>query len=96
MATAQVAPAGAQNRPVPIGPFNPNKAFSEPERWICIYPAYLNAIKTRREGRIIPKEKAIENPSWREICDVLTAAGYAPLAENKQYSRERSKEPEYR
>ena len=96
MAQATVAPAGGQNRPVPIGPYNPNKSFSEPERWICIYPAYLNVSKTRAEGRIIPKSKAVENPSWREICDVLTAAGYAPVVENKQYCRERSKEPEYR
>ena len=96
MAQVQGAPAGVQNRPIPFGPFNPNKTHSEPERWICIYPAYLNALKTRREGRIVPKAYAIENPSWREICDVLKAAGYEPVAENKQYSRERSKEPEYR
>ena len=88
----------AQNRPVQptIGPFNPNKNFSEPERWMCIYPAYLNALKTKQEGRIICKSKAVENPTYLEIRDVLTAAGYTPIVENKQYSRERSKELEYR
>ena len=96
MAQVQGATAGAQQRPIPIGPFNPNKLHSEPERWMCIYPAYLNSLKTRREGRIIPKAKAVENPSWVEIRDVLKAAGYEPVPENKQYSRERSKEPEYR
>ena len=96
MAQVQGPQAGVQQRPIPIGPFNPSKTNSEPERWICIYPAYLNALKTKREGRIIPKAKAIENPSWKEICDVLKAAGYEPVAENKLYSRERSKEPEYR
>ena len=96
MAQVQAPQAAAQQRPIPIGPFNPSKTNSEPERWICIYPAYLNALKTKREGRIVPKEKAIDNPSWKEICDVLKAAGYEPVAENKLYSRERSKEPEYR
>ncbi len=24
------------------GPFNPNKTHNDPERWVCIYPAYLN------------------------------------------------------
>ena len=96
MAQVQGATGGVQQRPVPIGPFNPNKSHSEPERWMCIYPAYLNSLKTRREGRIIPKVKAVENPRWNEICDVLKAAGYEPVAENKQYSRERSKEVEYR
>ena len=52
--------------------------------------------KFPKQIRIIPKAKAIENPSWKEICDVLKAAGYEPVAENKLYSRERSKEPEYR
>ena len=96
MAQVQGPQAGVQQRPIPIGPFNPSKTNSEPERWICIYPAYLNALKTKREGRIVPKAKAIDNPSWKEICDVLKAAGYEPVAENKLYSRERSKEPEYR
>ena len=45
------------NRPNPLGPFNPTRKFSEPERWICIYPAYLNSNKTRQEGRLLPKEK---------------------------------------
>ena len=67
MAQVQGAPAGVQNRPIPFGPFNPNKTHSEPERWICIYPAYLNALKTRREGRIVPKANAIENPSLSHL-----------------------------
>lgn len=98
MAQVQGATAAVQQqqRPIPIGPFNPNKLHSEPERWMCIYPAYLNSLKTRREGRIVPKAKAVENPSWKEICDVLKVAGYEPVVENKQYSRERSKENEYR
>ena len=96
MAQVQGPQVNVQNRPIPIGPFNPDKMHSEIERWICIYPAYLNAKKTRQEGRIVPKDKAVDNPSWKEICDVLKAAGFEPVAENKQYPRERSKEMEFR
>ena len=55
------------NRPNPLGPFHPTRKFSEPERWICIYPAYLNSNKTRQEGRLLPKEKVswvMEFPTW--------------------------------
>ena len=27
------------------------------DRWICVYPAYINSKKTVKEGRRIPKEK---------------------------------------
>jgi len=84
------------NRPNPLGPFHPTKKFSEPERWICIYPAYLNSNKTRQEGRLLPKEKCVPNPNHMEIRDVLMSAGYQPIVENKQYPRERSREFEFR
>lgn len=69
---------------------------SDPERWICIYPAYLNSLKTRQEGRLIHKDKCVPNPTYLEIRDVLMSAGFTPLLENKQYSRERSRELEFR
>lgn len=40
----------------------------------------------------MPKDKAIENPTYQEIRDVLSAAGMKVGVENKMYSRERSKE----
>jgi signal recognition particle subunit SRP19 len=64
--------------------------------WICIYPAYINSKKTLAEGRRIPKEKAVDNPTHQEIRDVLVAAGLKVGVENKIYSRERSKEMLYR
>merc|ERR1719470_372941 len=86
--------------PPPPGPFNPNKLHSDPERFICIYPAYLNSKKSLSEGRRVPKEKAVENPTHQEICMVLDDAGYAPgtqyILEGKFYPRERSKEPMFR
>jgi signal recognition particle subunit SRP19 len=65
-------------------------------RWICIYPAYLNSCKTRAEGRVLPKPSCVPNPTYLEIRDVLTSAGFAPIVENKQYPRERSREIEFR
>lgn len=62
------------------------------ERWICVYPAYINSRKTLCEGRKIPKDKTVDNPTVQEIRDVLTAAGLKVTVENKMYSRERSKE----
>lgn len=61
-------------------------------RWICIYPAYINKNKTLAEGRRLPKEQCIDNPTPHEMRDVLSAAGFKIGVENKLYSRERSKE----
>jgi signal recognition particle subunit SRP19 len=68
------------------------KNHSDKDRWICIYPAYLNSKKTIAEGRRIPLAKAIENPNYQEIRDVLAAAGLTVGVENKAYSREKSHE----
>ncbi|KAG9270662.1 signal recognition particle 19 kDa protein [Astyanax mexicanus] len=61
-------------------------------RFLCIYPAYINSKKTLAEGRRIPIEKAVENPSCAEIRDVLTAAGMNVNVENKMYPREWNRE----
>lgn len=66
-------------------------------RWICIYPAYLNNKKTLAEGRIVPKKYAVENPTYQEILEVVKASGFESAeVENKQYSRECSKEWQFR
>lgn len=65
-------------------------------RWVCIYPAYLNAAKTRAEGRHIAKKDCVINPTYLEIRDVLSTAGLAPIVENKKFPRERSNEIEFR
>ncbi|KAL0269337.1 UNVERIFIED_CONTAM: hypothetical protein PYX00_007107 [Menopon gallinae] len=76
--------------------FHPTKKHSDRERWICIYPAYINSKKTRKEGRIIPKNKSVENPTHQEIRDVLIAQGLKFGVENKLYCREQSKELPFR
>jgi len=85
-----------QHRPMPrLGPWNDNKNHDEPERWICIYPAYLNSTKSLKDGRRIPKEKAVDTPTYEEIKMVLDEAKFEYILERKFYPRERSKEPPY-
>lgn len=63
-----------------------------PISWICIYPAYLNSKKSRQEGRRLPKQHCVENPTFQEIKDVLTVTKLNIGVENKLYPREKSKE----
>ncbi|CAH2071148.1 unnamed protein product, partial [Iphiclides podalirius] len=79
-----------------ITSWNPEKKHSDVERWICIYPAYINSKKTRAEGRKLPKSSCVENPTHQEIRDVLLTTGLHVGVENKLYPRERSKEILYR
>lgn len=60
-------------------------------RWICVYPAYINSKKTRQEGRKIRKDLCVENPTYQEIKDVLAASNLRIGIENKIYPREKSK-----
>lgn len=48
------------------------------------------------EGRIVPKRYAVENPTHQEILEVVKASGFNAEVENKQYSRECSKEWSFR
>lgn len=61
-------------------------------RWICIYPIYLNSKRSLAGGRKLAKDKCVENPTHQEIRDVLLAAGLNVGVENKFHPKERSKE----
>lgn len=61
---------------------------SERERWICIYPLYINNKRSIREGRRVPKSRCVDNPTCREIFDVVKAAGFQADVENKSHPRE--------
>ncbi|XP_050034780.2 signal recognition particle 19 kDa protein [Dermacentor andersoni] len=69
-----------------------SKQYSDRERWVCIYPAYINSKKTIAEGRRLPKSKCVENPTYQEIRDVLDATGFKVGVENKLYPREQNKD----
>ena len=79
-------------------PFFPNSATHADQcRFVCIYPAYINAKKTRAQGRRVTKAKAIDNPNVSEIRDILENVGLKVVIEpNRLYSREESREPQYR
>ncbi|CAG9559697.1 unnamed protein product [Danaus chrysippus] len=76
--------------------WTPDKKHTDLQRWICIYPAYLNSKKTLAEGRKLPRDICVENPTHQEIRDVLFTTGLRIGVENKLYPRERSKEMLYR
>uniref|UniRef100_A0A0N4ZNG1 Signal recognition particle 19 kDa protein n=1 Tax=Parastrongyloides trichosuri TaxID=131310 RepID=A0A0N4ZNG1_PARTI len=51
------------------------RSYSDESKWICVYPIYLNSNKTVREGRILSKKQACENPTSKEIFEVLSDEG---------------------
>ncbi|XP_029986196.1 signal recognition particle 19 kDa protein isoform X1 [Sphaeramia orbicularis] len=69
---------------------------ADKERFICVYPVYINSKKTLAEGRRVPTDKAVENPSCAEIRDVLTAAGMNVYVENKMHPREWNRDVQFR
>eukprot|EP00117_Sycon_ciliatum_P015645 scpid29268/ scgid15408/ Signal recognition particle 19 kDa protein; Signal recognition particle 19 kDa protein len=64
------------------------------DRWVCIYPAYLNSRKTVAEGRRIAKEKAVHEPTVQEIYNVCTNKGLTcAVEETKRYTRDWTMDP---
>lgn len=63
------------------------------QRWICIYPAYINSRRTQEEGRKISKINSVDNPKVSEIKDVLTYHNFNfVVEETKQYPRDSFKD----
>lgn len=53
--------------------------------WITIYPAYINAKKSISDGRRIQLDRAVDNPTCKEIAEVLNANKFNVLLEDKRY-----------
>jgi len=54
-----------------------------------IWPAYLDAARTRSEGRRVPKDLAVSEPSVDEIAKAVQQIGYDAVVERDvAYSRE--------
>ena len=54
-----------------------------------IWPAYIDAGKTRSEGRRVPLDAAVEEPTVDEIAKAVGQVGYdAVIEHDKAYSRE--------
>jgi signal recognition particle subunit SRP19 len=54
-----------------------------------IWPAYLDAAKTRAEGRRVPRDQAVEDPTVDEIAEAVQQVGYdAVIERDMTYPRE--------
>lgn len=54
-----------------------------------IWPAYIDAEKTRAEGRRVPHRDAVEGPTVDEIAKAVQQVGYdAVIERDKTYPRE--------
>lgn len=54
-----------------------------------IWPAYIDAGKTRSEGRRVPRDVAVSEPTVDEIAEAVGQVGYdAVIERDKAYSRE--------
>ncbi|ARS91589.1 signal recognition particle subunit SRP19 [Natrarchaeobaculum aegyptiacum] len=54
-----------------------------------IWPAYLDADRSRSEGRRVPQDLAVSDPSVEEIAKAVQQIGYdATVERDKAYSRE--------
>jgi len=48
---------------------------SKSKRWICLYPVYFDASKSRAEGRRVGKAQAVDNPLARTIAGAAAQNG---------------------
>ena len=54
-----------------------------------LYPAYFDAAFTRAEGRRVPEDLAVLEPTVEEIAQAVQQVGYdAKIERDKTYSRE--------
>jgi len=51
-----------------------------------LYPVYFDAALTRKEGRRVSKEMAVEHPTAESLTRAVTALGLTPTVESKVYS----------
>ncbi len=57
--------------------------------FMIIWPSYIDKNKSRREGRRVPKNLAVENPSLKEIENALKKLGLDPIIHReKRYPRQ--------
>jgi signal recognition particle subunit SRP19 len=49
-----------------------------------IWPAYFDIDRSRAEGRVIPKNLAIESPTAEEIYEVCSGLKKSPVLEDKR------------
>ena len=62
----------------------------EMQYWMMIYPVYINSKREISRGRLLPLSQCIDNPTVKEIADVLTAKSFEFILED---SKVHPKEP---
>ncbi|CAL8097829.1 unnamed protein product [Calicophoron daubneyi] len=75
------------SKPV-LEPFSPTLPHSAKERWVCIYPCYINSRRTRARGRKISIEQGVDNPKNAEVKFILEKLSLEYLLENKVHPKE--------
>ena len=57
-------------------------------RWKCIYPNYIDASKSPKEGRKISLKQAVNRPIIGEMIEICQMFNIPYVVENKAYSRD--------
>ncbi|HJJ95612.1 MAG TPA: signal recognition particle protein Srp19 [Methanocorpusculum sp.] len=50
-----------------------------------LYPAYFDVSLTRKEGRRVAKDKAVDHPDIARLARAIRALGLSPTQEDKKY-----------
>eukprot|EP00164_Ancoracysta_twista_P009048 GFYU01013267.1.p1 GENE.GFYU01013267.1~~GFYU01013267.1.p1 ORF type:complete len:151 (+),score=53.02 GFYU01013267.1:112-564(+) len=58
------------------------------DKWMVIYPVYINSKKSTAQGRRLSVERSVESPSPKEVYEALAKMGYKVEGEDKAYSRD--------
>ncbi|KAF7730251.1 signal recognition particle subunit [Apophysomyces ossiformis] len=89
----QPAAAAAQtaNRPIAVATTPQGVQRLDPseyKEWVCVYPCYIDAAKTVKEGRRIVKEKAVEKPHAYFMALAVQKLGLSVVYEGKCHPRD--------
>ncbi|KAI6245536.1 Signal recognition particle SEC65 subunit [Erysiphe necator] len=78
-------------RPITESISNPSARFKTTEdsskysNFQCIYPIYFDKLRSRRQGRMVGKELAVENPMAREIVNACGRQGLETVFEPTKF-----------
>ena len=54
-------------------------------KWVCVYPCYIDKMRSMSQGRRVPRDCAVERPNVIEIKDSCQHLGLACLVEDKRH-----------
>lgn len=62
---------------IPVASARPNPGFdaNTAKSWVCLYPVYFDASRSRQEGRRVGKQLAVLNPLARTMADAAAHVG---------------------